>query len=204
MILLSTSYFPPISYIRSIVESNEVLIEQYESFQKKTYRNRCSIYAANGVINLSVPIEKSNGKNPIIKDTIIDYSTNWQKQHFKSLESAYKSSPFYEYIIDDFSQFFTKKYKYLLDFNYDILKQLLDFLEIKKDIKFTDFYYKDLDSGNDLRYLVNKKKLADCRFVNKFEYHQVFCDKLGFYEDLSIIDLIFNLGNESYSYLINN
>ncbi len=201
-ILLTTSYFPSISYMRAVFAANNITIEQNETFQKKTLRNRCSIYAANGRINLSVPIVKRTSDIQTIKDAKIDYSTNWQKQHFKSIESAYNSSPFYEYIIDDFLVFFSGKYKYLLDLNNEILQRVLDFFEINRNIDFTNSYNSNFNNGLDLRYLVEKNKNFDNKFISEKEYYQVFKDKHGFISDLSILDLLFNLGNESYSYLI--
>ncbi len=199
-ILLSTSYFPSISYISAILKSQNVIIEQYENFTKKTLRNRCKIYAANGIVNLSIPISKLGNKKQLIKDTQIDYSIKWQKQHFKSIESAYKSSPFYEYLIDDYLIFFQKEYKFLLDFNVKILEVITDFIGIDYNLQFSNSYIPIDNSNKDFRYLVEKNTCHD-KTVNSKSYYQVFADKHGFKADLSIIDLIFNLGNESYKYL---
>ncbi len=199
--LLSTSYFPPISYIKAIIHAESVLVEQHENFAKKTLRNRCQIYAANGVINLSVPIIKPATQKQIIKDTKIDYSINWQKQHFKSIESAYKSSPFYMYLIDDYMQFFSTKFEYLLDFNLQILQTVLDFLDVKPNLQLTDNYLFSCDNCEDLKHLTNVKN-EDSYYSTTKPYYQVFADKHGFKPDLSIIDLLFCMGNEAYSYLI--
>ncbi len=200
-VVLSTSYFPPISYVKAIMKADNVLIEQHENFAKKTLRNRCQIYAANGIISLSVPIVKTSAQKQNIKDTKIDYSTNWQKQHFKSIESAYKSSPFYMYLIDDYLQFFSKQFTYLLDFNLQILQTVLDFLEINANVELTDNYIVSFDDCEDAKYLTNVKKQGNNYVVND-KYYQVFADKYGFQPDLSIIDLLFCMGNEAYSYLI--
>ncbi len=218
--LLSTCYFPPVSYIRTILSAENVMIEQYENFSRKSLRNRCKIYGANGVINLSIPITKSSAGKQLIKDTKIDYSINWQKQHFKSIESAYKSSPFYMYLIDDYMIFFTKQFKYLLDFNLQILHTILDFLEVDVNIGLTESYEGRRKTEDGRRKMEDRRrKTEDGRWKTEDrrrktgdgrrktgdripQYYQVFADKYGFKEDLSVIDLLFNLGNEAYSYLL--
>lgn len=108
-ILLNTAYFPPIQYLSKIKDYEEVIIEQYEHYGKQSYRNRCDIMTANGVMTLSVPVIKATSKKILTKETCIDYSTSWQKLHFKGIESAYKNSPYYDYYMDHFTSFFYKK-----------------------------------------------------------------------------------------------
>lgn len=199
-LLVSTSYFPPISYIKSFLNADNIVIEQYENFIKKTYRSRCRIYSANGVINLTVPVEEAARKKVLIKDVIIDNSTDWQKQHFKSIESAYNSSPFYEYLIDDFNFVFNKPHKYLFDLNNQILETIIKILEIKPSISLTSEFEKEPE--NDYRNIIQKKNESLNQFISEKEYQQVFSSKHGFLKDLSCLDLFFNLGSEAYSYLI--
>lgn len=202
-ILISTSYFPPISYLTAILLADKVTIEKHENYIKKTYRNRCSIYGANGVINLSVPVEEAARKKILIKDVKIDYSANWQKQHLKSIESAYNSSPFYEYLIDDFAFVFNQNHKYLFDLNNSILDAIYRLLEISPPTMLSEQFEKEPEGLNDLRNVIQKKNEAINPFVSKKEYQQVFSEKQGFQKDLSCLDLFFNLGSEAYSYLIN-
>jgi len=200
--LLSTAYFPPISYLKAFLASERVCIEQHENFVKKTYRNRCRIYSANGIINLSVPVEEAARKKVFIRDVKIDYSTNWQKQHFKSIESAYNSSPFYEYLIDEFMEFFNKKHTFLIDLNIEILRKVFAILEFKPAFKFSEKYKQVPENEIDYRNLIQTKLEKENPFVSLMEYPQVFSSRYGFYNDLSCIDLLFNLGSEAYSYLI--
>ena len=130
-LLLTTAYFPPISYFSAITQATQVTIEQYENFGKQSYRNRCNIMAANGVLALTVPVVKANSKT-LTKDLKITYATPWQKLHFKGIESAYKNSPYYEYYIDDIEPFFRKREAFLLDLNQGILNALLKMLGIGK------------------------------------------------------------------------
>ena len=111
--LLTTAYFPPIAYFSCLKKAEVTYIEQYENFGKQSYRNRCEIMTANGVIALTVPVAKANSKT-LIKDLKIVYPTPWQKLHFRGIESAYKNSPYYEYYIDDLMPFFEKQETYLL------------------------------------------------------------------------------------------
>ena len=134
-ILVSSAYFPPVSYLAAIVNSKSVVIEQYENYRKQTYRNRCRIYAANGILALSVPVELATNKKILLKDVRVDYREAWQKQHFKSIESAYRNSPFYDYLIDDFMPFFTREIPFLLDLNMGILHVILDIIQLNKELK---------------------------------------------------------------------
>ena len=138
-LLLTTAYFPPISYFSAITQATQVTIEQYENFGKQSYRNRCNIMAANGVLALTVPVVKANSKT-LTKDLKITYATPWQKLHFKGIESAYKNSPYYEYYIDDIEPFFRKREAFLLDLNQGILNALLKMLGIGKEILLTTDY----------------------------------------------------------------
>ncbi len=199
-ILLSTACFPPISYLKSILCSNQVFIEQFENYIKQTYRNRYIILAANGTMSLSIPVILATTKKIKVKDVRIDYDTNWQKQHFKSIESAYRSAPFFEYLIDDFNLFFNKKFAFLIDFNISVLQIVLDILEIDKKIELTTDFEKILNQKQDLRNVIHPKK-GNIISENFKIYPQVFADKFAFQKDLSCLDLIFNLGSESYSYL---
>ena len=110
-ILINTAYFPPVQYFTKINNCTEIWIEQYESYGKQSYRNRCDIMTANGVMTLSVPVVKGSSIKILTKDVLVDYSTNWQKLHFKGIESAYKNSPYYDYYIDNFIHFFERKEK---------------------------------------------------------------------------------------------
>ena len=201
--LLSTAYLPPISWFKIMLNADESLIEQHENFIKQTYRNRCNILAANGVMSLSIPVVKASSKKIKITDVKIDYATAWQKQHLKSIESAYRNSPFYEYLIDDILPFYEKKHKFLFDFNLQIIYTILEILELKKEIKLSKDFIEPTNDNFDYRNRIKPKKQSEkvSQLANK-KYYQVFNEKHPFQADLSIIDLLFNLGSESYGYLV--
>lgn len=178
-----------------------VVIEAYENFQKQSYRNRCEILSANGKLSLFVPIIKGKDQRTPIQDIKVDYVTDWQKQHFKSIESAYNSSPFYEYIIDDFLFVFEKKEKYLFDLNLKILEQLFAYLETEKEPKLSSDYISktELDFRNAIHPKAKMQK-PDNAFVSK-TYYQTFNDRFEFTPNLSILDLLFNEGPQISSIL---
>jgi len=194
-VLLTVAYFPPLQYFSKIANYNNVFIEKYENFSKQSFRNRCEILTANGKQSLTVPIEKTLKSKMLVKDVIIDYKNDWQTLHFKSLQSAYLSSPFYEFYIDTLKVFFEKKYKYLFDFNIEILKTLFNEIQLQKTLKFTEEYIKEpvcLDFRNSI-HPKSKFKIKDNNFIS-VKYEQVFSNKFGFVQNLSILDLIFNEG----------
>jgi hypothetical protein len=203
-IYLSTSYFGPVHYFARLIHSSEAIIEKFENYSKQSYRNRCEIFGANGKLSLSIPILIASRKKILIKDVKISYDTNWQKLHWKTIESAYRNSPFYEYFIDEFEVFFVKKFDFLYDFNLQIIKTICKNLKITIPIIDTeDYIFADDLLINDFREIIHPKKdyhLSDPEF-NPKPYFQVFSDKLGFISNLSILDVLFNLGNQCNEYL---
>ncbi len=203
-IIVSTSYLPNIQYFTEIYKAEKIFIEIHENFPKQTHRNRTYILSANGIMPLIVPVNKGRSGKIKTKDITINYAENWQKQHFRSIMSAYRSSPFYDFFIDEFAEFFNKKHKFLIDLNFSILLKINKLLQINKEIKFTDDFVKNYDTSvKDLRFCLDYKKLNNNN-IKQNPYIQVFSDRFEFMPNLSIIDLIFNLGNEAKSWLINN
>ena len=200
--ILSTAYFPNVQYFSKIVSTEDVIIEVHENYQKQSYRNRCQIYSANGLINLTLPIIKGRSLGIKVKDIKIEYQMNWQKNHFKSIESAYRHSPFYEFLIDDLAIFFEKKEKYLLDFNMKILLVLLEQIGIDKAPTRSKSYLKPVNSESNWRSLIHPKLgyISDSKFTPE-PYSQNFDEKNGFLPNLSIIDTLFQLGPETRQYL---
>ena len=197
--LFLTAYFPPIQFYSELRNYSSVYIEVNENYSKQTYRNRCEILGTNGVLRLSMPVIKKYTKTKT-KDILIDYSSNWQKNHFKSIESAYRSSPFYEYFIDDIMIFFNKKYNYLIDMNMQIIDVVNNFLGLDIKILQTENFIDATNLFDDFRFEINpKNKLLNKNLKSKV-YTQVFSEKLPFAPNLSILDLIFNMGQESNLY----
>lgn len=202
-ILLNTAYLPPVQYISKIKSAEIIHIEQHDHYNKQSYRNRCDIMTANGVMALSVPVKKGETLKSFTKEILIDYATPWQKLHFKGIESAYKKSPFYDYYIDDLLVYFQRKEKYLLDLNLKLLSVILDLIPLKRQLQLTDEYIKEHHSLQDYRDVIHPKSSRRVRtddYVPK-PYHQTFAEKFPFTPNLSILDLLFNAGPETTIYL---
>ena len=201
-VLLSTAYFAPVQYYAEIVKAEIVYIEQYENFLKQTYRNRCVILGANGPVQLIAPVVKGRGPKILIKDIEISYETDWQRNHWRTIFSAYGSSPFFEYYKDDILPFFEKKYRFLLDFNLQIHETICELLEIENNANLTTDFENVPEGTINLREKITPK--IRFQFTDRFrsvKYTQVFSEKFGFVTNLSILDLLFNVGPDSYSIL---
>ncbi len=201
-ILLSTAYFAPIHFYARFIAHQQIYIEQFEHFNKQTYRNRCVILGGNGPITLVVPVIRGRGAKTLIKDLKISYEMDWQRNQWQTIVSAYNSSPFFEYYKDDIQPFFEKKAKYLLDFNQTINNAICELLEIENQTILTDDFEVVPENTLNFRENISPKNIAlyDVHFQPK-EYTQVFSDKFGFTPNLSILDLLFNEGPNSYAVL---
>jgi hypothetical protein len=198
-IILSSFYLPPIVYFARIANAPSFKVDLYENYIKQTYRNRCHIYTANGLLALSIPVHKTNGNHTMVKDIQISYLDNWQVNHWRAIESAYNKSPFFLYYKDDLKRIYSNTYKYLWEFNKVLTDFLLKKLKLKKENTFTDDFVWPSDGEEDLRYSIHPKiEQNDIIFP---KYYQVFEPKFSFIPNLSIIDLLFNEGPESLSYL---
>jgi len=202
-VLLSTTYLGPVQYFSKFLLFDEIWLETHENYSKQTYRNRCNIYSANGKLALTIPVLKGDDHKTLITDLRIDYNKNWQKLHWKGIESAYRSSPFFEFYIDELSGFYSKKFVFLFDFNMEILKTVLHILDVNPEIKFTDKFYLPAESFiKDMRSTITpKRSIRSDKSFQPVQYKQVFEEKYGFIPNLSIIDLIFNMGPDSMSVL---
>ncbi len=198
MILLHPTYFPSISHFVAMVKADSITFEVEDNFQKQTNRNRMYIYSPNGIQLLNIPLKHNKeGNHQKFKDTKIEDAFDWQKQHFKSLEAAYRTSPFFEYFEDDIRPVFEKKHVYMMDLNFQILEILSGCLGIELSYNKTAEYFHEVQDMEDYRYLANGKK-----DVSQFEpYTKVFEEKHGFINNLSILDLLFNEGRYALDYL---
>ena len=198
--LLSSTYFGPIDYFANVFQAEEIRIESEENYQKQSYRNRCSIYGANGKLDLNVPVthNKTIGKRLMTKDALIANEFDWQKLHWKSIESAYRTSPYFEFYEDDLRPLFEKKHKFLLDLNFEVLDILQELLQEEWNISKTKEYEMSPEGVLDLRKEFSPK--IETKIIIP-EYTQVFSDKYGFIANLSILDLIFMEGPNAEGYL---
>lgn len=196
-ILLHPTYFPSVSNFVALVNANKITFEVEDNFQKQTNRNRMYIYSPNGIQLLNIPLKHSKTAHQKFKDTRIEDAFDWQKQHFKSLEAAYRTSPFFEYFEDDIRPVFEQKHTFMMDLNFQILDIVSDCLGMSLRYDKTEEYFHEVSGVQDLRYLANGKK-----DTSEFEpYTQVFGDKHGFINNLSILDLLFNEGRYALDYL---
>jgi hypothetical protein len=200
-ILLHPTYFPSISHFVAIAQAEKITFEMEDNFQKQTNRNRTYIYSPNGIQLLNIPVKHTKDGHQKTKDIQIETDVDWQKQHFKSLEAAYRNSPFFEFFEDDILKVYEKKHKFLMDLNFDTFEIVSKFLRMKFEYEKTSEYFNEINSESitDLRHLVNGKKDQSI-FEN---YTQVFDDKHGFISNLSVLDLVFNEGRFAIDYLKN-
>ena len=198
-ILIHPTYFPSISHYVAMLQADSVTFEMEDNFQKQTNRNRMYIYSPNGVQLLNIPVKHAIEKHQKYKDVRIENDFGWQKNHFKSLEAAYRTSPFFEYFEDDFRPLFEKKHEFLMDLNLEVFQLVNDSLGINIQPQKTTEFFHEVSDYNDFRHLVNGKKDT----TQLEEYTQVFNEKHGFINNLSILDLLFNEGRYAVDYLKN-
>ena len=200
-IIISPTYFPDILSFAAMVQADTIMLEVSENYQKQSYRTRMYIATSNSRLLLNIPVLHSKKKErKKIEDTYIENSFLWQRQHWRSLVIAYRTSPFFEFYEDDIYPLFHKEYNSLLEFNIDTIKCLQELLDIDLTISYTSSYQENYADKIDLRYF------ADGKRKNKTEiepYRQVFEEKNGFIPYLSVLDLLFNHGPEAITYLQN-
>ena len=199
-ILIHPNYFPNIHQFRQIIKANNILFEVSDNYQKQTFRNRTYIYGANGKLGLFIPVIHTHKNRELFKDVKISYESNWMDLHLKSLQSAYRSSPYFEYFEDDFIKLYSKKEKFLADFNIKCIKLISNLLDLDLDFKISSKYVEKTNDIIDLRDLSNARKEKK---IETPKYIQVFESKHGYLNNLSILDLIFSEGKNSVL-LMNN
>ena len=207
MAILPCCYLAPVSHYSAYYRAEEVRLEVCDHFTKQTLRNRCWIDSPNGPLALTVPVVKTEGKTQM-RDVRISDHGNWRHQHWVALESSYRQSPFFEYYADDFAPFYEKKWEFLADYNEELMALITSLLDIQKPVRRTadplpkpiSLYGEGLKGSSPLRG-------GDLRFDRGqaerevLPYYQVFASRHGFLPDLSIVDLLFNLGPEGVLWL---
>ena len=199
-ILIHPNYFPNIYQFTQIIKANNILFEVSDNYQKQTFRNRTYIYGANGKLGLFIPVIHTHKNRELFKDVKISYESNWMDLHLKSLQSAYRSSPYFEYFEDDFIKLYSEKEKFLADFNIKCIKLISNLLDLDLDFKISNEYVEKTNDIIDLRDLSNARKQ---KTIETPKYIQVFESKHGYLNNLSIIDLIFSEGPNSVSLIKN-
>ena len=197
-LVLHPTYFPNIHSFAHLLEY-EVTWEVMDNFQKQTYRNRCYIGTDTGDLILSIPVKHQKGSGrQLYRDTAIDYSLSWQRDHWRGLATAYRASPFFEYYEDELGPLFTEEFPSLLDFNLATIETVCELLQVDFPKRTSTAYARDLQDAMDGRQLAHAKQYYPREIP---EYTQVFSDRNAFLPDLSILDLLFNLGSAAVPYL---
>lgn len=191
-------YLPPIEFYKQLIDNKDtnIIFEKHEHFPKQTYRNRASIYGPNGKLNLIVPVVKGAKVHTPVKDVKISYDEDWQRLHWLSMQTSYRSSAYFEFYEDDYAPFYEKKYIFLYDYNLELFEMLKRQLKLKLDYTFSESYEKVYSL--DFRENIHPKKESTYQSV---QYYQVFEDKYNFMPNLSIVDLLFNQGPQALKYI---
>lgn len=198
-IAVESQYFGSIVTYAAMANNKECLLEKFENYNKRSFRNRMIISTANGLLTLSIPLKKGKNSQCAITDVAIDNSVDWQKKHWQAITSAYRNSPFFQYFEDDLKPFYTNRYEKLYDFNKALLVKTVDWLNLEITVTETTVYEENLNEE-----VLDFRNRCTIKNYDNFElasYQQVFFDRQTFQNNLSILDLIFNLGNESLRYL---
>lgn len=198
-IILSSAYLAPVEYYTKLYAYDRIYVERFDHYVKQTYRNRCVIASASGPLALTIPTGKSDELKCRMKDVRISDHGNWRHVHWNAFVASYKHSPFFDYYADEFHIFFERKYGFLYDFNWELCQWVCGQIDLQPCMMPTGAYDAEPENREDFRELIHPKKpYADCdaRFVPK-PYYQVFDAQTGFLPNLSIVDLLFNMGPES-------
>lgn len=194
-VLLSTSYLPSVHYFMLMAAAPEVVIEKHETYPKRTLRNRCEIYTANGKLPLTIPVTKVDGNHTRVDRIRISDQYDWQTLHWRAIRIAYTNSPFYLYYKDDVEVFYKKHFDNLFDFNMKLLRGICDLIGLEVKISVTETYEKEPKAMADFRSILSPR--YDISTFQFKTYYQVFAERHGFIPGLSILDLLFNMGPET-------
>jgi hypothetical protein len=194
-VYLSTAYLAPVQYYCKLYTFDTVMMEKQENYLKQTYRNRCLIATANGIQSLSIPVENPQTGKCLTKDIRISEHGKWRHLHWNALVSAYRVSPFFEYYQDELAPFYEQKNQFLFDFNEQLRLLVCELIDIQPNVKYTNDYQSAVQ--HDFRELIRPKHAGKDESFDPQPYYQVFGEKFGFLSNLSIVDLLFNMGPEA-------
>ena len=200
--LISTAYLPTVRYMSVLAKYGAATIEQYETFPKQTFRNRTTIATGNGLMMLNVPVSRPSGNHSTTTEMVVSYHEPWNIRHWRAIASAYNAAPYFLYYKDELEEILMHQYEHLLQLNEALLNYLLKRLKITCQLEYTQSFIKETASYIDLRESLTTKK--DDPSITYPHYSQVFESRHGFLPNLSVIDLLFNLGPEAKSYLLSN
>lgn len=196
--LIDNHFIPAINWFKISINRTYIKISENEKWKKTGFANRTRLVGGNGLVHLSVPVEKGRDQKGLLKDIKIAYHEPWQVRHWRTIVSCYNRSPFFEYYMDGFHPFFERKYTFLFDFNLEITRKILEYLSVNKELMvIDDEKLKPVDLQ--AHYLTPKTCTLD---PDPVRYHQLFSDRVGFYPNLSILDLLFMEGPGASSFLL--
>lgn len=201
-LLTELQYLGSVDYYAMMLAHGQVIFEQHENYTKRSFRNRCHILGTNGILKLSIPLQKGKNQQQSIRKTQITYTDSWHRQHWRSITSAYGNAPFFEFYKDELESIFESQTTYLFDFNLKLTELVVELLQLEIEISFSETYQRTFDNnvvnGRNL-FSATKSKAVHC--IKSVEYPQVFVEKYGFVPHLSILDLMFCQGPSSYQIL---
>jgi len=195
--VLALHYFPSAEWFNCLLQCEKVLIEQHETYQKRSGRNRCRLMGANGPFTLSIPLQQGKTQQAY-REVKISYQMPWQNQHWRSIASAYGKSPFFEHYADAFEQLYSEQIPYLFDWNLRCLETIYNCLDLQKQYQLTDIYLHEYPESRDFRNLLLNDSLPGFSIQ---AYPQVFSHKFPFDGQLSMLDLLFCMGPDFEHYL---
>ena len=197
-LIIEFQYFPSIILMNSSFKYTNVVFEQYEFYQKMSFRNRCIIAGANGSIQLTIPLELGRNQKTIMKDVRISNEDPWQKQHWRSIESSYNRSPWFEFYKDELSALYKKPFTFLADWDLACFEWCVQKLNIPVSVFLTDKFGKEYSEQESVDF---RNKLLPKNYLNfeSIKYQQVFEERVGFLPNLSVLDLLFCEGKNAAS-----
>ncbi|MCO5249672.1 MAG: WbqC family protein [Chitinophagales bacterium] len=203
-ILIEPHYWGNIAFFHALITADEVILDINSNFEKASYRNRCNILSPNGKLILSVPVQRGKEQRSLLKDVKISYAENWVKDHWQSLVSSYRRSAYFEYYEDEIWEVYKNNYISLKDLDIATTNLIHNLLKIESDIITTDKFitYNEFE-GLDLRDTISPKTKKNVYHLSDDKYQQVFMDRMNFVPQLSILDLLFNLGPRAKDYILN-
>ena len=199
-VFLSSAYLAPVEYYSKLHDYRKVMVERFDHYAKQTYRNRCVILSQSGPLPLTIPTVDTAAGKTLMKDVRISDHGNWRHVHWNAMVSAYRHSPFFDFYADEFRRIYENRHEFLIDFNRELAEWVCKQIDIHPEVSYTDSFVAVPDGADDWRERIHPKKASGYAVR---QYWQVFSERHGFTANLSIVDLLFNMGPESIFVLRN-
>ncbi len=202
-VLLPTAYLPSLEYMLYLTQAQTSFLEQFETYPRQTWRNRCTIMTANGLLDLVVPVFRPQGNQSKTKDVLPSNHERWYLKHWRAIKAAYGKAPYFLYYGDLIKAWLVEEPAgTLLQFNLNLVSAILNELDAPAAIRLTEKYEEKVQMPDLRDEMTPKMHLRNIQPPTKWPaYYQVFAEKHGFKGNLSVIDLLFHLGPETVAYL---